>query len=48
MYFALYNLLETFQKMINSIFRELLHEEILANYIGDFIILAKMMNWKRE
>ena len=27
--------------MINSMFQELLHEEILANYMDDFIILAK-------
>jgi len=27
--------------MINSIFRELLHEGVLANYMDDFIILAK-------
>ena len=28
--------------MMNSIFRELLYEEVLVNYIDDFIILAKM------
>jgi len=27
--------------MMNSIFQELLHEEILANYMDNFIILAK-------
>jgi len=27
---------------MNSIFRELLYEEVLVNYIDDFIILAKM------
>ena len=42
MYFGLYNSLETFQRIMNSIFRELLHEEILANYMDDFVILAKM------
>jgi len=26
---------------MNSIFRELLHEEVLANYMDDFVILAK-------
>jgi len=42
MYFGLYNSLGTFQRIMNSIFRELLHEEILANYMDDFVILAKM------
>jgi len=28
--------------MINSIFRELLYEGVLANYIDDFVIPAKM------
>jgi len=28
---------------MNSIFQELLHEEVLANYIDDFVILAKTM-----
>ena len=41
MYFRLYNLLGTFQRMMNSIFQELLHEEVLANYIDDFVIPAK-------
>ena len=41
MYFGLCNLLEIFQRMINSIFRELLHEGVLANYMDDFVILAK-------
>ena len=27
--------------MINSIFRELLHEGVLANYMDDFVIPAK-------
>ena len=40
-YFGLYNSLETFQRMMNSIFRELLHEGVLANYMDDFVILAK-------
>ena len=41
MYFGLYNLPETFQKMINSIFRKLLYEGVLANYMDDFVIPAK-------
>ena len=41
MYFRLYNLLGTFQRMMNSIFQELLHKEVLANYIDDFVIPAK-------
>jgi len=28
--------------MINSIFRELLHERVLVNYMDDFVILAKI------
>ena len=42
MYFGLCNLPETFQRMMNSIFRELLHEGVLANYMNDFIIPAKI------
>ena len=41
-YFGLYNLLETFQRMMNSIFRELLHEGVLVNYMDNFVIPAKM------
>jgi len=41
MYFRLCNLPGRFQRMMNSIFRELLHEEVLANYMDDFVILAK-------
>jgi len=41
MYFKLCNSPETFQKMINSIFRELLHKRVLANYMNDFVIPAK-------
>ena len=40
-YFRLYNLLGTFQRIINSIFRELLYEEVLVNYMDNFVILAK-------
>jgi len=41
MYFGLCNLLETFQRMMNSIFRKLLHKEVLTNYMDNFVILAK-------
>jgi len=41
MYFGLCNSPGTFQRMMNSIFRELLHKGVLANYIDDFIIPAK-------
>jgi len=40
-YFGLCNSPGTFQRMITSIFRELLHERTLANYMNDFVILAK-------
>ena len=33
MYFELYNLLGMFQRIINNIFQELLHEGVFANYI---------------
>ena len=48
MYFRLYNSPGTFQRIINSIFQELLHEEILANYIGNFVIPAKTMEKLEE
>jgi len=41
MYFGLCNLPRTFQRIINSIFQELLHEGVLVNYMNDFIISAK-------
>ena len=34
--------------MMNSIFQELLHEEILANYMDDFVIPAKTMEELEE
>ena len=34
--------------MMNSIFWELLYEDVLANYIDDFIILAKTMEELEE
>ena len=40
-YFGLCNSPETFQRIINSIFRKLLHERVLANYMDNFVILAK-------
>jgi len=48
MYFGLCNLPGTFQKMINSIFQELLYEEVLANYMDDFVIPAKTMKKLEE
>jgi len=41
-------LLETFQRIINSIFQELLYEGILASYMDDFIISAKTMKELKE
>jgi len=48
MYFGLCNSPETFQQMMNSIFQELLHEGILANYMDDFVIPAKNMEELKE
>ena len=48
MYFGLCNSLGIFQRMMNSIFRKLLHREVLANYMDDFIILAKTMEELEE
>jgi len=48
MYFSLCNSPGTFQRMMNSIFWELLHEGILANYMDDFVILAKTMEKLEE
>jgi len=48
MYFRLCNLLGTFQQMMNSIFRELLHGGVLANYMDDFVIPAKTMKELEE
>jgi len=48
MYFGLCNLPETFQRMMNSIFQELLYEGVLANYMNDFIIPAKTMEELEE
>jgi len=48
MYFGLCNLPGTFQRIMNSIFRELLHEGVLANYMDDFMIPAKTMKELEE
>ena len=48
MYFGLCNLPGTFQRMMDSIFRELLHEGVLANYMDDFVILARTMEELEE
>ena len=48
MYFGLCNLPGTFQWMMNSIFRELLHEGVLANYMDNFVIPAKTMKELEE
>jgi len=42
-YFGLCNSPETFQRMMNSIFQELLHKGVLANYMDDFVIPARTM-----
>ena len=47
-YFGLCNLLEIFQRIINSIFRELLYKGILADYIDNFVILAKTIKELEE
>jgi len=48
MYFGLYNSPGTFQRMMNSIFWELLDKGILANYMDDFVIPAKTMEELKE
>ena len=48
MYFRLCNSPEMFQRMMNSIFQELLHEGVLANYMDDFVIPAKTMEELEE
>jgi len=45
MHFGLFNSLYTFQKIMNSIFWKLLHKEVLANYMNNFVISAET---KRE
>ena len=41
MYFELYNSPGIFQRIMNSIFWELLYKRVLENYMDDFVILAK-------
>ena len=48
MYFGLCNSPRTFQRMMNSIFQELLHEGVLANYMDDFVIPARTMEELEE
>ena len=48
MYFGLCNSPRMFQWTINNIFRELLHEGVLANYMDNFVILAKNMKELEE
>jgi len=48
MYFELCNLLGMFQRMMNSIFQELFHKGVLANYMDNFVILAKTMEELEE
>ena len=48
MYFGLCNSLGTFEQIMNSIFRELLHEGVLANYMDNFVIPAKDMKELEE
>jgi len=48
MYFGLCNSPGTFQRMMNSIFQELLHEGVLANYMDDFVIPARMIEELEE
>jgi len=48
MYFGLCNSPGTFQRMMNSIFRELLHKGVLVNYMDNFVILAKTMEELEE
>jgi len=48
MYFRLCNSLETFQRMMNSIFWELLYEGVLVNYMDNFVIPAKTMKELEE
>ena len=48
MYFRLCNSPGTFQRMMNSIFWELLHEGVLANYMDNFVIPARTMKELEE
>jgi len=48
MYFGLCNSLETFQRIMNSIFQKLLHKRVLANYIDNFVIPRKTKKELKE
>jgi len=48
MYFGLCNSLETFQRIMNSIFQKLLHKGVLANYIDNFVIPRKTKKELKE
>ena len=48
MYFGLCNSPGTFQRIINSIFQELLYKGVLANYMDNFVILAKTIKKLEE
>jgi len=48
MYFRLCNSPGMFQRMMNSIFQELLHEGVLVNYMDNFVIPAKTMEELEE
>jgi len=47
-YFRLCNSPGTFQRMMNSIFQELLHKGVLANYMDNFVIPANTMEEFKE
>ena len=47
-YFRLCNSPGTFQRMMNSIFQELLHEGVLANYMDDFVIPVRTIKELEE
>ena len=48
MYFGLCNSPGTFQRMMNSIFQELLHEGVLANYMDNFVIPVRTIEELEE
>ena len=48
MYFGLCNSLRTFKRMINNIFRELLYEGVLTNYMDNFVIPTKTIEELEE
>ena len=47
-YFKLCNLPGIFQKIMNSIFQELLYKEVLVNYMDNFVIPAKTIEELKE